>query len=289
MSNDVDRPNQDQFEYWNEKAGPQWVKAQSILDGSLATLTDALYEGAGLEAGMRVLDVGCGTGQTTVELARRVAPGGSSLGIDLSAVMLEAAAARSEAAGVAADYRQADAQTAELEQAHFDRVVSRFGVMFFEDSTVAFENLRRATHPDGSLCFLCWQAPGANPWVAEPLKVASRFVELPPAEPGAPGPFAFADRERIETVLEGAGWKRISIESRTGQMRFGDGSTGFAVEFMSRIGPMSRVMLDLEDRASVRDELVEALRELMEEQAAKAEDGKVSFGGSTWLVTAAAS
>jgi len=278
-------PNEEQSEYWNEKAGPKWVDAQAMLDATLNAFTAGLLDGARLEPGHAVLDVGCGTGQTTVDIFRRVSPGGSVLGLDLSAVMLEAAGARAAQAGTSPSFRQADAQVATFDGASFDRIMSRLGVMFFDDPVAAFANLRSATRAGGSLTFLCWQSPRENPWVALPMSIASRFIEIPRPEAGAPGPFAFADPDHVRGILEKAGWADVSIESRTGSMIFADGSIEGALLFLQKIGPLSRLVAEIESE-DVRDQLLQALRGAFEEAARDAPDGKLALGAATWLVSA---
>ncbi len=278
-------PNEEQFEYWNEKAGPKWVDAQAMLDATLNAFTAGLMDGACLAPGQSVLDVGCGTGQTTVEVFRRVSPGGSVLGLDLSAVMLEAAAARAAREGTSPTFRQADAQVATFDGDRFDRIVSRLGVMFFDDPVAAFANLRAATRPGGALTFLCWQSPLENPWIALPMSIASRFIEIPRPEAGAPGPFAFADPDRVRGILERAGWAEVSIEPRVGSMIFADGSIDGALLFLQKIGPLSRLVAEIESD-KVREELLQALRSGLEQVAREAPEGKLALGAATWLVSA---
>ena len=278
-------PNEEQREYWNEKAGPKWVEAQEMLDATLNAFTAGLVSGARLEPGHAVLDVGCGTGQTTVEMFRRVSPGGTVHGLDLSAVMLEAAGARAAQAGMNPSFQLADAQVARFEGAPFDRIVSRFGVMFFDDPVAAFTNLRAATRAGGSLTFLCWQSPRENPWVALPMSIASGFIEIPRPEKGAPGPFAFAAPDRVRGILESAGWAEVAIESRTGSMVFADGTVEGALLFLQKIGPLSRLVAEI-DSEKVRGDLLQALREGLAQAARDAPDGKLALGAATWLVSA---
>ncbi|MFM8411336.1 MAG: class I SAM-dependent methyltransferase, partial [Alphaproteobacteria bacterium] len=154
-------PNAEQIDYWNDMAGPKWVALQESLDRQIGPLGAAAMAAADLQPGERVLDVGCGCGATSIELARRVAPGGAVLGVDVSTVMLEAARAAAGRAGAEGlEFANADAQTAPLTPAGFDVVFSRFGVMFFADPTAAFANLRRALRPGGRLAVVCWHAIG---------------------------------------------------------------------------------------------------------------------------------
>src|SRR5262249_38336345 len=149
-----------------------------------------------------VLDVGCGCGDSTVDLARRVAPDGTVVGMDISAVMLERARQTAREQGVNARFEHADAQTHAFAPASFDVLFSRFGVMFFADPTAAFANLRSALRPGGKLAFVCWQSLAENPWMLVPLGAAFQIIPPPPMPaPDAPGPFAFADQSRVRSIL----------------------------------------------------------------------------------------
>ena len=173
-----DGPNAEQISYWNEQAGPVWVAEQQSLDAMLEPLGQTAMELAGIEPGNRVLDVGCGAGNTTLQLGERVGPSGSLLGVDLSAPMLERARERARSAGADhVSFQQADAQIEPLRD--FDRVFSRFGVMFFADPVAAFANLRRALGPGGRIAFICWRPLAENPWILEPMRILAELVELP--------------------------------------------------------------------------------------------------------------
>jgi SAM-dependent methyltransferase len=210
MSRDLDGagPNAQQVAYWNESGGPTWVSLEAQLDLQLAPFGGAAMDAARPRPGECALDVGCGYGTTTIELARRVGPAGRALGVDLSAPMLARAAARANALGLPhVRFELADAQTHRLEVEACDLLYSRFGVMFFADPVAAFANLRRALAPGGRLAFVCWQAVDENPWFLLPTTIAARFVPIaPPADPHAPGPFAFADAERVLRILAAAGF-----------------------------------------------------------------------------------
>jgi len=225
-----------------------------------------------------VLDVGCGCGQTTLELAARVAPNGAVLGIDISQPMLSIARTRAKGlAGVR--FLEADAQTYAFEPGAFDAIHSRFGVMFFADPTAAFANLRRALKPGGRLAFLCWRALAENPVMSLPLTAALKHLPAPPAPtPGAPGPFAFADAGRVREILAGAGFEKVSIEPQ--DMPAGGHGLDDAVRLSLRVGPLGAMLREHpQARAAVIDELRGALaRHLV--------DGRVFLPSATWIVSA---
>ena len=205
--------NADQIAYWNDSAGKRWAALQPRLDIAFAGLTGQILALAAPRPGERVLDVGCGAGATSLALAQSVAPGGSVLGVDVSAVMLARAKARAAAdAPAGLSFVLADASTHALPAAGFDLIFSRFGVMFFDNPVAAFANLRRALAPAGRLAFICWRPMPESTWFQAPVAAARPYLpQSPPPDPLAPGPFAFADPDRVRSVLAEAGFARIAI------------------------------------------------------------------------------
>src|SRR2546427_6919777 len=219
--------NAGQVPYWNEAAGPKWVAFQKIIDAQIAPLGERAMDRAGIAPGERVIDVGCGCGDTTIALARRVGPAGLVLGIDISAPMLERAAETARAEALAnVRFENADAQTHRLPASAFDVVYSRFGVMFFADPVAAFANLRAALRPGGRLAFVCWQALPENPWLFVPLRAAAQHLTLPPPPaPDAPGPFAFAAPNRVRGILPRAGFAETVPEDLRTTLTLGAAGT----------------------------------------------------------------
>jgi SAM-dependent methyltransferase len=273
-------PNAAQIAYWNESAGPSWVAAQDALDAQLRPLGLKAMAALDPRPGERLIDVGCGCGDSSLELARRVGEGGAVLGADISAPMLAVARRRAEAAGLSwATFIEADAQTHAFEPA--DGVFSRFGVMFFADPTAAFANLRRALKPGGRVAFVCWRPLADNPWMTVPmLGVAPLLPEPPPAPPpGAPGPFAFADGERVRGILEGAGFTDIAIDASDQPMGQGDLAT--AARMALSVGPVAMAV-------RAWPELRERIHAAVQAALAPYEtpDG-VRLNASVWIVRAA--
>jgi SAM-dependent methyltransferase len=159
-----------------------------------------------------VLDIGCGCGAATLDLARAVGPAGHVTALDISAPMLAEAERRAEAAGLAnVRWREADAASAALDE--FDLLASAFGVMFFGDPIAAFAHMRRAAGAKARMAFVCWRGLAENPWVGAPMQAVSRHVPpRPPANPDAPGMFAFADPQRVSRILTAAGWPAPRFE-----------------------------------------------------------------------------
>jgi SAM-dependent methyltransferase len=283
----LEGPNSEQITYWNQQAGPTWVAVQSLIDQQIRPLGQLAMERAGLRAGLRVLDVGCGCGDTTIELATRVAPGGEAHGVDISAPMLTRAAQQARAAQVGnVRFELADAQTSELPAGRFDVLFSRFGVMFFADPAVAFTNLHQALRAGGQLAFVCWQSMMDNPWMTVPMAAALQHIPPPPIPaPGAPGPFAFADPDHVRRILTAAGFGDIALEPVLMTLSVGGGNDLDAtVDFVLRMGPTARALREADDpellplvAASVRDAL-----------APYQTEAGVRMESASWIVTAMA-
>ena len=242
------------IEYWNASGASRWVAGRERIDRSLAAIADALIAFAAPRPGERVLDVGCGCGTNTLELARRT--GAPALGLDISVPMLAAARARVPA-GVDVTFVEGDASVHPLE-ARFDLVCSRFGVMFFADPVAAFAHLRSALAPGGRLAFVCWRAFDANPWAAAPFEAARPLLPpQPEPDPHAPGPFAFADAARVRDLLARAGWRDIVTTPLDVTMWMGDSLDDAVTEALT-IGPLARAAVDA--TPEVRARIAERVR-----------------------------
>ena len=276
-------PNAEQIRYWNETLGPRWVEQEDLLDAQIAPLGLAAMERAHPGKGERVLDVGCGCGQTSLQLAERVGSEGSVFGVDVSSPMLERARARA-AGRPNLRFTNADAQTHAFRE-RFDLAFSRFGVMFFADPVAAFANLHRALRPGGRLAFVCWQALDRNPWLLVPLRAVVGIVDLPPPPPpGAPGPFSFADPERVPGILEAGGFEAVALERLEGQLAIGaGGDLARAVQFTLQMGPVSAALR--EAGAELRLRAADAIRAAL---APLASEAGVRAGYAAWIATARA-
>lgn len=239
-------PNAGQIAYWNEITGGKWVAQADTLDAVLTPFSTRTIDRLDVRDGERVLDVGCGCGATTLALAKRVGPTGTVIGLDISKPMLACARERAAAAGCTQiDLQLADAQTHAFADATVDALFSRFGVMFFDDPTRAFANLRSGMRSGGRLGFACWQALTSNQWMSLPLMAASTVLTLPVPPPNAPGPFAFADRERVQSILQDAGWTDVQIESYAPELQISKSpDLHDAVEFLLQLGPVGSALRD---------------------------------------------
>ncbi|MEM7410586.1 MAG: class I SAM-dependent methyltransferase [Myxococcota bacterium] len=282
----ADGPNKDQITYWNEASGDKWVALQERIDAQIAVFGERVLDAAKLSAGEKVLDVGCGCGATSLDAGGRVGSAGEVVGVDISTVMLGRARERAKIDGLEqVSFVNADAQLHAFPAGHFDAVVSRFGVMFFDDPTAAFANLRGALAPNGRLVFACWRPPTENPWVMVPMQAVADI--LPPPDmpaPGAPGPFSLADPDRVEGILRDAGYRDITVEPDDAALVLGGGpELDVAVEFSLAMGPAGRMMQDATDaqRAQATDAVREALKPHHDANG-------VTLSGATWRVRASA-
>lgn len=270
---------------FGEKVGSAWALLQERTDAYLDPLGRAAMASLHVERGARVIDVGCGCGQTLLELAELVGPSGQVLGLDISEPML--ARAREQAAAYEnVSVALADAETYTFAPGSADALFSRFGVMFFRDPKAAFTNLRRALRPHGEVAFVCWQELASNPWAGIPLHaLMARSPETPVPgllDPGAPGPFAFADRERLETLLSAAGFSEVKIAAHRTTVHLGAALTlDEAVDYCRQIGPASRFLADAP--AERRPDLLAVLREAL---APHVTPQGLWMDAAVWLVTA---
>jgi ubiquinone/menaquinone biosynthesis C-methylase UbiE len=273
-------PNAQQIEYWNGPVGERWARRVPDFERNMASITAALLPFAAARPGERVLDIGCGTGTTTMALARAVQPGGTATGIDISQVMLAKARERAEEAELGIEYIEADASTHPFAP-RYNLLFSRFGIMFFADPVAGFANLRHALKPEGRVAFVCWQAFEKNVWALEPYKTAQHL--LPPQEPSdpyAPGPFAFADANRVKSILTRAGFRDVRTEKLDTQMNMGP-DTDHAAKEALLVGPLARAATGLPD--DQREKIHAVVMKRMEEFLTPA---GVTPPAACWLVGA---
>lgn len=277
----MNAPNAAQIADWNGAVGERWAAEQQSLDALIQPFGDAALAAARAAPGEKVLDIGCGCGETTLTLARTVGPSGEVLGVDVSGPMLRVA--RNRAAGLAnINFMEADASQAPLPNG-FSLLFSRFGVMFFDKPADAFARMGRALVPGARLAFVCWQPAALNPWatIAAKAALAAAGLSAPQADPRAPGPFAFADPEYTTGILEQAGFRNIATKPVEAPMRLG-GSPAEAALSALKVGPASRIAREAGPDAFPA--LLKAVEAALATHAAPS--GEVSLTGKTWVVTA---
>lgn len=228
------RPEQITVEDWAGDMGVRWLANLKGFEGTIGPVGETFLARAQFQPGERVLDIGFGGGATSLGIARSVAPGGCVLGIDISPDLVAATTRRAAAQGIAnARFVCADAATVSVPDAPYDRLCSRFGSMFFPDPVAAFTHLRPALRPGGRVDLLVWALPKDNPWMSAGVALARKYVDIPPAVPRAPGPFAFAEPDYVKEILGAAGFSGVDfVESRGLLPVGGPGSTpASALEF----------------------------------------------------------
>jgi ubiquinone/menaquinone biosynthesis C-methylase UbiE len=271
----------EQTRLWNGPAGRAWVGAQEVLDQMFKPFEDLLVEAVSAGSGSRVLDVGCGTGSTTIAITRLLGPNGRCIGVDISDPMIAAARARAERESMPASFIRANAQIHAFEPASFDVIVSRFGLMFFEDSVGAFTNLRRAARDDAEFRFIAWRSAQENPFMTTAERAAAPFLpNLPARRPGAPGQFAFADKRRIYSILEESGWTEIDIRPIDVACTFPEKEL---VRYLTWLGPVGLILQEADDQT--RTQVIETVRAAFDPYVRGTE---VRFIAACWMIRARA-
>jgi SAM-dependent methyltransferase len=271
----------DNAQLWNGPAGHAWVDAQETLDRLFKPFEDLLAEAVSARSRSRVLDVGCGTGATTLALARLLGASGRSIGIDISEPMVAAARARAEREGTPASFICANAELHAFEPASVDMIVSRFGVMFFADPVKAFTNLRRAASDDAGLMLVVWRSAADNAFMTTAERAAAALLpNLPARQPDAPGQFAFADRQRVHSILDESGWGDIDIRPVDVDCTLPEKEL---VRYATRFGPVGRALQETDDAARAR--VIEAVRPAFDRYV---HGDEVRFTAACWTVGARA-
>ncbi len=273
--------NQEQAERWSQLA-PEWLEIEDQLEEVTGLPGRLAMDRLDLLPGQRVLDLGCGSGRTTLELATRVGPGGRVLGVDIAAEML--VRGRERAAHLAAtqiEFIHADVQVSDLGDAGFDAAYSRFGVMFFSDPVAAFANVRTALRPGGTLSFVCWKTLFDNEWMLIPgAAVISVLGAAPPMPgPGEPGPFSLADPDRVRAVLGEAGFGGIDIAHHADSLVVAEERIPEVVHNNMRVGGVRDALKDADQptRERARAAIEAAWR-------ARLVDGRVAVSRGVLLV-----
>jgi len=272
-----------QKEFWSGKGGDYWVVKQNEMDTMLNPLGKKALAKLDLKSNSKVLDVGCGCGATTLEIAQRVSEG-SVTGLDISVPMLDKAKSEASIQGVAnVDFQIIDVQVDQLASEEYDYVYSRFGVMFFEDPFEAFKNLSSSIKKGGELSFVCWQNPSLNPWQSLSIQVIRGYLDMPSPPPRSPGPFAFQEKDYVKDILEQSGFSNISFDDNQEDITMFSGkSLEEASEDYLAINPVVTEMLK-DSTENLKAEIVESLKDAFSEFYKG--DGLV-FPSATWIVSA---
>jgi len=270
--------NEEQIALWNGTAGQAWVDRQESLDRLFAPFERVLADVAAELKAQHVLDIGCGTGATTLAIARRLGAQAACLGLDISAPRTALARERAQREALHARFVTADAQTHAFDDnASFDLIVSRFGVMFFEDPVAAFANLHRAATADAQLKLIAWRSAADNPFMTAAERAAAPYLPAMPArKPDEPGQFGFADQDRVRAILERAGWTNVAIEPLDVECTLPARDLD---AYVTKLGPLGRVLGDADERT--RAQVLEAVRAAF---APYVRGDEVRVNAAGWLI-----
>ena len=264
---------------WNGPSGRAWVETQQVLDEIFKPFEDLLAGRVPAGSSNSVVDIGCGTGATTLAAARRLGATGTAVGVDISEPMIETARARARGENSRATFVCADAQGYPFESGSADTILSRFGVMFFSDPVAAFANLRRAMKGGGELHFFAWRSAADNPFMTTAERAAAPLLpHLPPRRMDGPGQFAFADRAHVLGILKDSGWTEIDIQPADVQCRL---PREVMNSFLTRFGPVGVALQETDE--PLRARVIETVRAAFEPFV---QGSEVRFTSACWSVAA---
>lgn len=271
--------NDEQARLWNGHAGHAWVDAQRVLDRMLQPFEDLLMEAVHAARPRRLLDIGCGTGSTTLAAARLLGGAARCTGVDISGPMIAAARDRAALQGLAVRFVQSDVQEHAFEPAAHDLLISRFGVMFFDDPVRAFANLHRAAAPGATLHFAAWRSADENPFMTTAERAAAPLLPaLPVRPPGASGQFAFADAQRVRSILDDGGWDAVEIRPVDAACSLAERDL---VPYLRRLGPLGRALQETDE--ALRRQVIDTVRAAFEPFV---HGDEVRFSSACWMVEA---
>lgn len=259
--------NESQEEYWTSPAGLKWIEHEDALDTAMAGMLDVMLDAATIDKSDRVLDIGCGTGASTIGAARR-ATEGRALGVDISKPLLDRAATRARGEGAAnVTFLLADAQTHRFAEEEFGVLVSRLGMSFFSDTVAALGNLATAMQRGGRMAFVCWASVGRNPWFYVPkLAAEARLGTMPAGDPRAPGPTAFQEIDHVTSLMSQAGLEDIAGTAVELWLTPPDGARG-AARAAGRVGPAARIIKAFggaeRDAEAIEDDVAKAFEQFL--------------------------
>ena len=275
--------NKNQRDFWSGKGGDIWVERQNAMDTMLSPLGEAALNKLNLNEGENVLDIGCGCGHATLNIAKRISPDGQVTGLDISEPMLKRAKESANEMSISnASFNCVDVQTDDMGEEVYSAAFSRFGVMFFEDPVAAFCNINKSLITGASLSFVCWQSPALNPWQSLFIEAVKKYVDLPSPPPRSPSPFAFMESEYVSSILEESNFQNIIIEGHEAEVNMFSGrSLSDSVKDYISINPVVSGML----KDSTEQEKTEIINSAIEAFSPYYSAKGLMFPSATWLVT----
>ena len=276
--------NKNQKDFWSGKGGDIWVERQNAMDTMLSPLGEAALNKLNFNEEENVLDIGCGCGHTTLNIAKRIRPSGNVTGLDISEPMLKRAKESAVEMSITnTSFKCVDVQIEDLGDQIYSAAFSRFGVMFFEDSIAAFKNINKSLISGGYLSFVCWQSPAVNPWQSLFIQEVKKFLDLPSPPPRSPGPFAFMESEYVSSILEESKFQDITIEGHEAEVNMFSGrSLSDSVKDYISINPVVTQML----KESSENQIAEIVNSGIEAFSPYYSEKGLIFPSATWLVTA---
>ena len=276
--------NKNQKDFWSGKGGDIWVERQNVMDTMLSPLGEAALNKLNFNEDENVLDIGCGCGHTTLNIAKRIGSSGNVTGLDISEPMLKRAKESAVEMSITnTSFKCIDVQTEDLGDQIYSAAFSRFGVMFFEDSVDAFKNIHKSLISGSSLSFVCWQSPAVNPWQSLFIQEVKKFIDLPSPPPRSPGPFAFMESEYVSSILEESKFQDITIEGHEAEVNMFSGrSLSDSVKDYISINPVVTQML----KESSENQIAEIVNSGIEAFSPYYSEKGLIFPSATWLVTA---
>jgi SAM-dependent methyltransferase len=267
---------------WNNERGEKWLVHAAAMEAMLSPVNEPLIRALQLDAPCRVADIGCGGGEATLEIARRAPRGSVVDGFDISPALVALARNRAPSGESSVAFELADMATAAPQSPAYDRLVSRFGIMFFDDPRAAFANLPRWLTPGGRFAFAVWGAPGENEWMASVREAVGQAIRLPPSDPEAPGPFRYADAAKLLALLDGAGFRDLAATGWRGTFAIGGGlPVHEAVEFaLASFSSFADLLANAGEDAIVR-----ARQQLTRRFSEREHDGVVRMAARVHIVT----
>lgn len=276
--------NKDQKDFWSGKGGDIWVKRQQAMDTMLNPLGEAALKKLELNEDSNVLDIGCGCGNTTLNIAEKIKPSGRVTGLDISKPMLQRAIESAQNRSLEnTSFQCLDVQTEDFGVNTFNAAFSRFGVMFFEDPVAAFRNINKSLLSRSPLSFICWQSPIQNPWQSLFVQEVKKFIDLPSPPPRSPGPFAFMESDYVNSILENSNFENVEIVGYEAEVNMFSGrSLSDAVQDYTSINPVVTEMLK-DSTVELKERILNSVIEVFSPYFS--EKGLI-FSSATWIVTA---
>lgn len=272
--------------FWNEVLAPKFIRFKHVLVDGLTQHSEAVFPALPVREGDRVLDVGCGFGDTAIKLARLVGPKGDVVGIDCCDAFLDYARNDAEEKSIAnISFQRGDAEIA-LPVNEYDFVFARFGTMFFTNPVAAMRNMRLALKPGGTMVHIVWRDRVDNPWLSTAKEVVLKFLPPPgeDAQTCGPGPFSMANEEMVRGMMKAAGYEEIEFRRVDAQVLVGN-DVQDAVDFQLALGPAGEVFREAgEEGENKRAEIESALGEAINAQRQSAEG--IVMDSSSWVISA---